>query len=121
MNILYQNTLSSKVAMLSGDGCFIKNTQDALDVMASIRSNGCDRVVIPKDNLPAEFFELRTGVAGEILQKFVNYQMKIAIVGEFECYQSKSLHDFIYECNKGRHVFFQKNMEDAVEALARAT
>jgi len=64
-----------------------------------------------------DFFRLKTGLAGEILQKFVNYRMKIAIVGDFSIYTSKSLKDFIYESNKGKHIFFVPSEKEAIEKL----
>ncbi len=45
-------------------------------------------------------------MAGEVLQKFSSYRMGLAIVGNFEAYNSKSLHDFIYESNKAGHTIF---------------
>ena len=65
-------------------------------------------MIIDKSNITEEFFDLKTKLAGEILQKYVNYQVKLAIVGDFDGYSSKSLKDFIYECNNGKHVFFVK-------------
>lgn len=56
-------------------------------------------------------------MAGDILQKYTNYQVKIAIVGDFEVYGSKSLRDFIYESNKGSQVFFLPTEEAAVKKL----
>jgi hypothetical protein len=64
------------------------------------------------------FFKLSTGIAGEILQKFINYQAKLAIVGDFSGYTSKPLHDFIYESNRGRDIFFAASMDEAMEKLA---
>lgn len=55
----------------------------------------------------------------EILQKFINYQFKFAIVGDFSGYTSKPLKDFIYESNKGRDIFFVSSEEDAIEKLSR--
>lgn len=52
------------------------------------------------------FFILRTQLAGEILQKFINYQAKLAIYGDYTKYTSKPLKDFIYESNKGNDFFF---------------
>ena len=39
-------------------------------------------------------------IAGDILQKFVNYGIKFAIFGDFTGYTSKPLKDFIYESLK---------------------
>jgi hypothetical protein len=97
----------------------IGSAQDALDLMATAVYDGCSALMVPKEALPETFFQLRTGFAGEVLQKFSNYRMKLAIIGDFGVYESKSLKDFIYECNKGRQVFFKGTREEAIEALER--
>ena len=56
----------------------------------------------------------------EILQKYTNYIMKIAIVGDFEIYNSKSLKDFIFESNKGSQVFFVHEEKEAIDRLHNA-
>ena len=88
---------------------------DLLDIMASVSySENFDKLgmIVHKDSLGDKFFDLKTKFAGEILQKFSNYNVTLAIAGDFSQYTSKSLKDFIRECNRGRHVFFVKD-EDA--------
>jgi len=65
-----------------------------------------------------KFFYLNTKIAGEILQKFINYRVKIAIVGDFSAYTSESLKAFIYECNKGKDIFFLPDEKKAIEKLS---
>ncbi len=106
------------VAVIESDEPVITDTQSALDLMASVKyETDCDCVVIPKTAVAEGFFILSTGLAGEILQKFVTYHMKVAIVGDFSQYNSKPLRDFIYESNKGSHVFFVGTDEEAVAKL----
>ena len=62
-------------------------------------------------------FVLSSGLAGEILQKYINYGGKIAIYGGFSHYTSKPLKDFIFESNKGKDVFFVATKEEAVQKL----
>ncbi|MNC73477.1 hypothetical protein D3C75_1246860 [compost metagenome] len=62
---------------------------------------------------------MKTRLAGEILQKFINYSVKSAIVGDFSVYSSKGLKDFIYECNNGRDIFFLSTEEEAIERLSK--
>lgn len=64
-----------------------------------------------------EFFVLSSGLAGEILQKLINYQFRIAIYGDYSKYTSKPLKDFIYESNNGHYVFFVNSLETAVKKL----
>jgi len=118
VNITVDQNGDSKVAIIESSELLIRDIQDALDLIASVSYNyECNKMIIFQTNLPEEFFELRTKLAGEILQKFVNYHVKLAIVGKFDIYNSKSLKDFIYECNNGKHVFFLADKEEALHAL----
>jgi hypothetical protein len=76
----------------------------------------CESLIIHERNLDPGFFDLKTGLVGEILQKFSNYRMRRPIVGSFGKYGSQSLKDFIVECNRGRTVFF---VEDVAAAMTR--
>ncbi|WP_245598686.1 DUF4180 domain-containing protein [Sporocytophaga myxococcoides] len=64
-------------------------------------------------NITSTFFDLSSGLAGEILQKFSNYRIKLAIIGDFTAYPSKSLKDFMYESNKLGNINFVNSREDA--------
>ncbi|MCD8066627.1 MAG: DUF4180 domain-containing protein, partial [Oscillospiraceae bacterium] len=59
------------------------------------------------------------GLAGEVLQKFINYGGRIAIYGDYSRYTSKPLKDFIRESNNGRDVFFTATEDEAVDMLTR--
>lgn len=116
MNIITKKCNS--IAVIAQDKK-ISSTQDLLDLIGDIWSEGdCNAMILFHDSLDKSFFDLRTGFAGEILQKLSNYNFKMAVVGDFSSYTSKSLKDFIYECNKGRFVFFKDNVESAADALA---
>jgi hypothetical protein len=95
----------------------ISSVTYALDLIGEVFSNNCERVILKKESLPDDFFSLKTGFAGEMLQKFSNYNIKLAIVGDFDNVKSKSLSAFIYECNRGKQVFFKKACEDAEQTL----
>lgn len=77
-------------------------------------------IAVDKEAITEDFFVLSRGLAGEVLQKFINYQAKIAIFGDFSQYTSKPLKDFIYESNKGQDIFFVSTKTEAVERLANA-
>jgi hypothetical protein len=92
--------------------------QSALDLMATVRYEvDCDIFLLDKTNITEEFFDLSTRLAGEIAQKYVNYGVKLVIIGDFSAYTSKSLHDFIYECNNGKDLFFVSDREEALERV----
>lgn len=108
-----------EIAHVTGSGILISDVQTALDLMMSVKYDaGVKNVVISKNLITDKFFILSSGVAGEILQKFINYEFRIAIYGDFSKYNSKPLKDFIYESNNGRDVFFCETFEKAVEKLA---
>jgi len=107
-----------KIAEVTQSQQVIQNVQDALDLMANASYQGATAILLHEKHVPPTFFDLRTGLAGEILQKYTNYQMKLAIVGEFEKFESKSLRAFIIESNRGNQVFFAPNREAALEKIA---
>lgn len=118
MNIRIDQKNGSKVSIIESSEILIRNVQDALDLMASIRHiHDSDNIVIHQSNITEEFFELKTRLAGDILQKYVNYHTKLAVVGNFEVYNSKSLRGFICECNKGEQVFFLEDEQTAIQVL----
>lgn len=107
-----------EVALLKGEGVLVSSPQDMLDMIATVNyQHGCTRLVIKKENLVEDFFNLKTGIAGEMLQKVINYNASLAIVGDFSVYASKALQDFIYESNKGKRIFFLPGVEAAVKKL----
>lgn len=118
MSIKVINKDNANIAVISSEDVIINNAQDALDLMVMVRYDyDCDKIVINKKNITEDFFDLKNGIAGEIMQKHINYEMALAIVGEFEQYNSKSLKSLIYESNKGNKIIFKSTEEDAVESL----
>lgn len=117
INVIKINNV--EIANVKNNEILIKDVQSALDLMATVRyETDCDRMIIKKSTISDDFFDLSTKLAGDILQKYINYQMKIAIVGDFSVYKSKSLKDFIYECNNGKDIFFLSDENEAIEKLS---
>ena len=95
------------VAVVTGEEKVITDAQSALDLIMTARyETGTNLIAVDKEAITEDFFVLSRGLAGEVLQKFINYQAKIAIFGDFSQYTSKPLKDFIYESNKGQDIFF---------------
>lgn len=121
MKIVVQTVESVPIAVVQSEDVLVTDVQTALDLMATVRyETDCDRMVVFQSALDPAFFDLSTRLAGEVLQKFVTYSMKFAVVGDFADVKSKSLRDFIYESNQGKHVFFAQSEEEALRRLARA-
>lgn len=107
-------------ALVNCENTVITDTQSALDLLMSAKySIDTKNIIIPKKLVTEDFFILSTGLAGEILQKFINYGGRIAIYGDYSHYTSKPLNDFIYESNKGKDVFFVSSLDDAIEKLTK--
>ena len=89
-------------------GPVIVDGQGAVDLIGETWGQDADVLVVPVRRLAPEFFRLSTGLAGEVLQKFVNYGCRVAIVGDIESQlaASSALRDFVRESNAGRHVWF---------------
>jgi Domain of unknown function (DUF4180) len=118
MKINIDESGNSKIAIVNSDNLLIVDIQSALDLMSEIMYiHGCNKMIISKSSITEGFFDLKTRLAGEILQKYTNYHMRIAIIGNFEGYSSKSLRDFIYESNKGNNVFFMPTVEMALDRM----
>ncbi len=106
------------IAIVNSDEMIIKDTQTAIDFIMSVKyETNCSKIAINKDAIIEDFFILSKGIAGEILQKFINYQIKFAIIGDYSKYTSKPLKDFIYESNKGKDIFFVETEDEAVKLL----
>lgn len=119
MKIAKVETNGVQIAIVSSNEILIEDVQSALDLMATVHYEaGCDRFIINKSLINERFFDLKTRLAGEILQKFINYRVKLAIVGDFSVYSSQSLKDFIYESNNGNAIFFLPTEQQAIEKLS---
>lgn len=106
----------------SPDGAFLNGPQAALDLIAQARSSGAEMVIVPVQRLSPEFFQLRTGTAGEFLQKFVTYQVHIVILGDTSIFAAggKALRDFIRESNARNAIWFLSSPEELKSRLAAA-
>lgn len=102
--------------LISGD-LIIRGIEDGTDLVGNLYYSGYDRVIIHERNIIPAFFNLKNKMAGEILQKFSNYRIRLAIVGEFSDNSSESLRSFIYESNHGKQVSFVASLDQAIQKL----
>lgn len=98
---------------------FINNVQDVLDLFGELYGQYYDGIIIYERNITPDFFDLQTKLAGEILQKFSNYRIRLVIVGDWSKYTSRSLEAFICESNRGKTVNFSSSPTEAVKLLSR--
>lgn len=120
MKIEHLRENGNDVAVISSSEKVIIDTPSALDLAMSVKyETGATRIVIDKRLICEDFFILSTGLAGEILQKYINYHIKLAIYGDFSHYTSKPLKDFMYESNRGNDFFFLPSKEAAIQKFAQ--
>jgi hypothetical protein len=102
-------------------GAPLGNVSSSLEMISTAYSRRAELVAIPVERLGNDFFHLRNGIAGEVLQKFVTYHLRIAIVGDTTALidASKALHDFVVECNRGTAVWFVRDLDELNDRLRR--
>ncbi len=98
---------------------FLKNIQNGTDLVGNIYYQGFDKVLIYERNISPSFFDLSTKMAGEILQKFSNYRVKLAIVGNFYACQNNSFNDFVLVSNQFDQINFVHSRAEAIKALSK--
>jgi len=119
MNIKIHQINGNNIAELLEDSFIIGELQDAIDLLAESNYLGAGKIVIHENQLPADFFDLKTGLAGEILQKVSNYRMHLAVAGDFSRYKSKSLKDFIRESNRIGRILFVQSVEEGLDHFSK--
>jgi hypothetical protein len=103
--------------LVDDDGPALSGSEDALALVAETYGGEVETVVVPVGRLDPEFFHLRSGVAGEFVQKLVNYRKRLVIVGDITeaVSDSSAFHDFVVESNRGDHLWFVPAL-DALDA-----
>ncbi|WP_090099715.1 DUF4180 domain-containing protein [Chitinophaga sp. CF118] len=119
MNIEIHKIGDIQIAEVISEEVLIKNQEDALDFIVDLYYQDFEKIIIHEKNITPDFFNLETGIAGEVLQKFSNYKIQLFIIGEFTKYPGKSLKAFIYESNKGQRFNFLDSVELAVEKMSK--
>lgn len=107
-----------EVVVVNSNELLITDVQSALDLIMSLKyGTGCTNIAVNKSAIINDFFILSSCLAGDILQKFINYGVRFAIYGDFSKYTSKPLKDFMYESNQGKNIYFQPTASLAVDKL----
>lgn len=105
------------------EGPPLGNAPSSLEMIGAARGQNAEMVAIPIERLGEEFFQLPNGIAGEVLQKFVTYHLRIVVVGDISTLTvaSKALHDFVVECNRGSTIWFVRDLEELKDRLRQRT
>jgi len=98
----------------AAEGAQLCSDRDAIDLISAASGHRARFVVIPAERLDDTFFQLRTGVAGAMLQEFATYQFRVAIVGDVSEHLKKNsaFIDFVRECNRGTQFWFLASRDE---------
>lgn len=105
----------SALRIVSGKGTVIQEPGDVNDLIAVCWEMEVKHLVVDKEQLDPSFFDLRTGLAGEVLQKLTTYRIRLAILGDFTDYTSQALRDFIRESNRQGNILFVADLKAVSE------
>jgi hypothetical protein len=102
--------LSCRIA--DDDGPIVRDAEGGRMLIEDAMNHRASVIVVPVSRLAPVFFQLRSGLAGEVLQKAMNYGFKFAVVGDISGHvaASDALRDFVVESNRGRSVFFMPDL-----------
>lgn len=119
MTIDFSEVNKLKIAEVIADDIVLRSTEDALAILGDLYFQEVDRLLIYERSIIPIFFDLKSRIAGDILQKFTQYQMPVSIIGDFSNYESKSLREFIFESNRGKQIHFCGTKVEAIEMANR--
>lgn len=109
--------IKGNIATVDSDGVVIGSLDDGIDLIGECFGTGVNTLLIPAGNLAPEFFDLSTRLAGEVLQKFTQYHIKVGIIGDFADVESRSLRDFIRESNRAGQTVFAATPGEALALM----
>ena len=107
--------------VLLADTAPLHTLAEVVDLVGNASYQGVAWVAVPADLLPGDFFRLRTGFAGEVMQKFVNYRVGLAVIGDISAHTDAgtALSDLVRESNAGTQVWFLPDLETLEGRLGR--
>ncbi len=98
----------------------INSEQDALDLIALCGEHDTNLLMLHSDAISDDFFRLKTGVAGNVLQKFINYYIKAVAVIPNDRITTGKFKDMVIEANRGKHFRVFSDSEEAAKWLVES-
>ncbi|MFC8718456.1 DUF4180 domain-containing protein [Kitasatospora sp. NPDC057198] len=108
------------VLVAPAGGEAVAGERQALDLLGDASYRGASWVALPVERLDTEFFRLRSGVAGAVVQKFAQYRTGLAVVGDVAGHvaASDALRDFVRESNRGLQLWFVADLPELAGRLS---
>lgn len=120
MNVKIHEVQGKRIAEMLSDGIVIRTSRDAMDIISELLSRGLKELILYEKNVAPEFLQLRTGIAGEVLQMLANNHMSVGFVEHPESHRSKSLQAFTLESSHGNQMCFAGSLESVLERMGSA-
>ncbi len=119
MNVEVYELHGVRVVEFQKAGDQLRNDRQAIEMISEAAAHNAEVIVIPVERLSEDFLQLKTRLAGEILQKFVTYRKRVVILGDIskQLSGSSALRDFVYECNAGHQVWFLTSVNELDQKL----
>jgi hypothetical protein len=83
------------------DAWRVKSEAEALDLIAACGEHHTHRLLLHAASLPEDFYNLRSGLAGAVLQKFSNYRLRVAAIIPDEQAAQGRFGEMVLEANRG--------------------
>lgn len=91
----------------------LREEREALDFISICMEYNTGLIIIHQEVLSEDFYNLRTGLAGGVLQKFMNYHIKVAVIITSEEKISGRFREMVIETNKGNDFRVYKSVAEA--------
>ena len=116
---LVQEIAGQTVLVAPGDAGPYETVDQFTALIGDCLGEGAVVLALPVEAIGEEFFRLRSGLAGEVLQKLVNYRIKLAIVGDVsrQVEASSAFRDLVVEAERGTDLYFVSDMAELGERL----
>lgn len=110
-NIIEKGT-KKYIEVLSSDN-LLNSEQDALDLISLSWEHNIQQQVLHGEIFSEDFFNLKTGVAGKMLQKFINYGIRVAAIIPAQVANTGRFREMVLETNKGNAFRVFSSREEA--------
>ncbi len=119
MSYAVQQIYDLRLVVFAEAGPMLKDENDVSLFIAPAFEHEAGMIALPVNRLDAAFFQLRSGIAGAVLQKFVNYHLRVALLGDISPWlaQSNALQDFVREANRGEQIWFLSSLAELNQRL----
>ncbi len=103
--------MSERIVVASDADITIRSLGDVPDVISECF--GAEGLIITERDLAPEFFDLRTGLAGEVFQKFTNYGLRLAVILPDPKLYGERFSELTYEHRTHNLIRFVRSEEEA--------